>query len=225
MITVLSVNVGKLKTVDLGKRQIQSGIYKKASTERFKIGLEGIATDAIGNLKHHGGRDQALYLYTQTDYEWWSTELGKTLVPGTFGENLTLSDTGPKPLRIGDRFQINDVLLEVSFARIPCSTLAIRMKDPSFVKRFVKARRPGVYLRVLETGSLQVGDPVSRLSNENQHPTVIELYDLWYQNEADPDLWVRALAAPLAARNHASLIAKFTKKGHESDREILNQVS
>jgi len=212
MLRLCSVNFGKLRTVDLGQRRIQSGIYKQASSERIEIGPEGIATDAIGDLKHHGGPDQALYMYTQADYDWWSAELGKELTPGTFGENLTLSDTGPEPLRIGDRFLINDVLLEVSFARIPCSTLASRMQDPGFVKRFVKARRPGVYLRVLQTGSLQVGDPVERLALENKHPTVVELYDLWYQSEADPDLLARALAAPVAARNHAALLSKHTKK-------------
>ncbi len=209
MIRLCSVNLGKLEAIDLGQRQIQSGIFKQTSPERFQIGPEGIAADAIGDHTHHGGPDQALYLYTQVDYDWWSAELGRKLQPGTFGENLTLSDTGPEPLRIGDRFQIHDVLLEVSFARIPCSTLASRMQDPGFVKRFVQARRPGVYLRVIQTGSIQVGDSVQRLTSAAQHPTVLELYDLWYQKEADPDLVARALKAPLAKRSHAALAKKF----------------
>jgi len=36
----------------------------------------------------------------------------------------------------------------------------LRMADPSFVKRFGQASRPGAYLRILEEGELGAGDAV-----------------------------------------------------------------
>ena len=64
-------------------------------------------------------------------------------------------------------------MLEITAPRIPCNTLAARMGDPGFVKRFLAAERPGLYCRVIRPGILQIGtqfnvtpysgDPVSTL--------------------------------------------------------------
>ncbi len=63
--------------------------------------------------------------------------------PGTFGDNLTLSDLESAQFNIGDRFHIGSVMLEVTAPRIPCATLAARMGDPHFVKKYRRAERPG----------------------------------------------------------------------------------
>ena len=55
------------------------------------------------DTKNHGGPDQAVYVYGGADYAWWSAELEQELAPGTFGENLTISDLESAPLAIGDR--------------------------------------------------------------------------------------------------------------------------
>ena len=68
------------------------------------------------------------------------------LAPGTFGENLTISELESAPLAIGDRLHISGVILEVTAPRIPCWKLAQRMGDPGFVKRFRAAERPGLLL-------------------------------------------------------------------------------
>ena len=41
-------------------------------------------------------------------------ELGCEIAPGTFGENLTISDLETAGLAIGDRLHIGDVVLEVT---------------------------------------------------------------------------------------------------------------
>jgi MOSC domain-containing protein YiiM len=86
-----------------------------------------------------------VYVYGTPDYAWWSETLGRELAPGTFGENLTVSGLESAGLRIGDRLQIGTVGCRVTAPRIPCVTLAVRMEDPAFVKRFRQAERPGVY--------------------------------------------------------------------------------
>ena len=36
----------------------------------------------------HGGSDKAVYAYATEDANWWATQLGRTIPPGLFGENL-----------------------------------------------------------------------------------------------------------------------------------------
>ncbi len=155
---LISVNIGQLRPLQTGKATRQSGIFKLPVTTPVTITTLGIADDAIADSKHHGGPDQALYVYTTPDYAWWSAELGTDLEPGTFGENLTISGLESGRCAIGDRLNVGSVVLEITAPRIPCSTLAARMDDPTFVKRFRAAERPGLYCRVIQTGVVQAGD-------------------------------------------------------------------
>ena len=68
------------------------------------------------------------------------------------------------------------------------------MGEPGWVKRFADARRPGLYVRVLEPGEVAAGDPVERLGGGDGHPTVVDLMDVWYDKRA------RSGAARTAAR-------------------------
>ncbi len=54
------------------------------------------------------------------------------------------------------------------------------MGDPGFIRRFREARRPGVYLRVLEKGIVTVGDPVTYEPAPAIALSVLELQDLYY---------------------------------------------
>jgi MOSC domain-containing protein YiiM len=165
----------------------------------------------VANAKHHGGPDQALYLYSSEDYVWWAGELGHAPRPGTFGENVTLSSFGSDDVRIGDRYGVGPVLLEVTSPRIPCSTFATRMGEPNWVKRFADARRPGIYVRVLESGEVAAGDAVERLGGGEAHPTVVELMDAWYDPEPEAALLERVLAAPIAIRDRAAFEKKLAR--------------
>src|SRR5512140_1161572 len=131
---VLSVNIGAKRTQPKGNGLETTGIYKMPAQEPVWIGAAGIPDDFIGDLKDHGGPDQAVYLYGQPDYDWWSEQLGRQLEPGTFGENLTLSEFESARYNIGDRLQVGSLILEFTAPRIPCSTLARRMGDAHFVK-------------------------------------------------------------------------------------------
>jgi MOSC domain-containing protein YiiM len=195
-----SLNIGQRREIRIGDEVMETGIFKEPVPGPITLESLGFMEDAVVDTKNHGGPDQAVYLYSQQDYLWWSQALGRDLPAGTFGENITLSGFGTTDLKIGDRFQVNRVILEVTFARIPCRILAASMADPGFVKQFAQARRPGVYARVLQTGDLQVGDRVHLLPAIENYPTVIELFDLWLSKDRSPDLLKRGLEAPLSVR-------------------------
>jgi MOSC domain-containing protein YiiM len=201
---VVSVNIAGQETIEINNKAVATGIFKRPVQGKVSINANGLVGDSVIDTTRHGGRDQAVYLYSAEDYAWWAAELNKDVPIGMLGENLTLSNFGTTSLRVGDRLRINTVLLEITFPRIPCATLGARMGDGAFVKSFIQAQRPGVYARILENGELQVGDAVDVLPTPNNFPTVIELYELWHAKERDPKLLYRGLEAPIAERARAA---------------------
>src|SRR5215207_18307 len=197
---LLSVNLGKPRVMMNGKSSGETGIYKRPQVGAVRVMPLGLEGDTVRDLENHGGLDQAVYVYGMPDYDWWTDTLGDVLEPGTFGENLTISDLESAALSIGDRLCVGEVLLEVTAARIPCATLAVRMDDPTFIKRFRRAERPGVYCRVIEAGSVRAGDPVTLQPYEGEKVSVIEMFRLFYERDPDEEDLLRALASPLAFR-------------------------
>ena len=204
-----SVNAGRAELMKIGARTVSTGI-RKAAVERGHLGALGLAGDVVADEENHGGLDQALYVYSSEDYAWWAGELG-VLEPGTFGENLTLSSFGSGEVRIGDRFRIGPALVEATAPRIPCSVFATRMGEPAWVKRFAAAKRPGIYVRVLEPGDVAVGDAVQRIDGDAGHPTVVELMEVWYDSSPDPELLERLLSSPLAERARLSVEQRLAR--------------
>jgi len=197
---LLSINIGAPRAVDETRPHDLTGIFKEPVAGPVRVTRDGLPGDAIISTRHHGGPDQAIYVYSGADYAWWSAELGQELAPGTFGENLTISDQESAGLAIGDRLHIGDVILEVTAPRIPCDTFARRMGDPGFVRRFRAAERPGVYCRVVRDGEIRAGEPVMLEPYAGERVTVVEVFRDYYERDRDPTAIRRFLAAPLAVR-------------------------
>jgi MOSC domain-containing protein YiiM len=182
---ILSVNIGEERAIRNAKSSGKTGIYKIPSTAPVEIGPYGLQGDVIIDVEHHGGLEQAVYVYFSPDYAWWSQELGQELLPGTFGENLTISGLESAQISIGDRLLTSQVILEVTYPRIPCVTLAARMGDPSFVKRFRLAERPGVYCRVIQPGTVQAGETVTYQPCVGATTTVNQMFRDYYKSRPD----------------------------------------
>jgi len=197
---LISINIGRTQAIHGAKASGITGIYK-LPVDTAQITAEGLHDDAICDRANHGGVDQAVYVYGTPDYAWWSAELGRALAPGTFGENLTITDLESAQLHIGDRLRIGDVVLEVTAPRIPCVTLARRMGDPAFVKRFRYAERPGLYCRVIQAGVVQVGQSVVLAPYTGATITAIEMFQAFYTGHLDAATLRRHLAAPIAIRD------------------------
>lgn len=206
---LLSVNIGKARAVQA--KSGQTGIYKRPAEHPVQVTRNGLADDTICDTENHGGVDQAVYVYGTPDYAWWSAALGRELEPGTFGENLTVTGLESARLQLGDRLQVGEVGLEVTAPRIPCVTLAVRMGDPAFVKRFRQAERPGVYCRVLQEGHVQVGDAVTLIPYEGKTLGALEMFHDFFRPELDEATIRRHLAAPIAVRDRVEKEARLQK--------------
>ena len=197
---LVSVNVGKEQSIQNGKQTETSGIFKLPAAGPVEITPLGLVGDMVVDTKNHGGPDQAIYVYGTADYDYWSGELGKPVPPGAFGDNLTIGDLESAKFLIGDRLVIGEVTLEVAAPRIPCGTLAARMGDPQFVKRFRHAERPGLYCRVIQPGRVQAGADVAWVHYAGEPVPVVEIFRTYYDGQLTEAVLRHQLSAPLAIR-------------------------
>jgi MOSC domain-containing protein YiiM len=206
--TIISVNVGRPRTVTWRGRQVRSAIWKQPVRGPVQVAGVNLAGDDQADRRVHGGADKAVYAYASEDYDWWASVTGP-LRPGTFGENLTTGGLDLTTSGIGDRWRVGSAVLEVSQPRMPCFKLGIRMGDDDFPTRFEDARRPGVYLRIITSGAIGVGDRIEVTPAEPPAVTVGDLVDpavadATLQLVADdarvPEGWRRAATRRLTPR-------------------------
>jgi MOSC domain-containing protein YiiM len=171
-----------------------SAIAKAPVAGRVRVEGVNVAGDDQADRRVHGGPDKAVYAYAEEDAAWWAQELDRgDLGPGMFGENLTVRGVDVTGARIGERWRIGDVELEVCQPRLPCAKLGLRFGDPGMVKRFALAGRPGAYLRILREGALAAGDAVEIVARPDHDVTVALVSAAILLDET---LLERAAAAP-----------------------------
>ena len=164
-----SVNIGRPRPNPY-KDTGSTGIGKQPTFEPVQVrapgpkttGLgSGLVGDFIGDGKHHGGNDQAVYAFQREDLDDWERLLGRELPNGFFGENLTTLDLEINQARIGERWRVGEkVILQVTAPRIPCATFRGWMGEKGWAKIFTAAGRPGAYLSVITSGTIRAGDPI-----------------------------------------------------------------
>lgn len=142
-------------------REVFTACEKKALAGKVGINALGVAGDAQVDRKGHGGADRALLVYALDHYSAWERELGRVWLPGSFGENLTVTGLEESSVCVGDRYSLGDCLLEVSYPRQPCSTLARFLDQPDIERRILANFRSGWFLRVLREGEIEAGLPMT----------------------------------------------------------------
>ncbi|MCX5092275.1 MOSC domain-containing protein [Streptomyces sp. NBC_00365] len=179
---LLSLNVGHPRAVPytdhprgvtgIDKRPVD-GPVRVAAPGPKGVGASGLAGDAVCDLRHHGGNDQAVYAVAREDLDDWGRELGRPLASGSFGENLTTEGLDVSGARIGERWRVgSEVVLEVTCGRIPCRTFQGHLGEQRWVKRFTQKGAPGAYLRVIEPGEIRAGDPIEIVHRPDHEVTV-----------------------------------------------------
>ncbi|WP_406838532.1 MOSC domain-containing protein [Streptomyces sp. AHU1] len=179
---LLSLNLGRARAVEytdqpegltgIDKRPVDGPVRVTAPGPKG-TGGSGLAGDAVCDLRHHGGDDQAVYAVAREDLDDWERELGRTLPNGVFGENLTTLGLDVSGALIGERWRVGSgLVLEVTCGRIPCRTFQEHLGEERWVKRFTRRGAPGAYLRVIEPGEIRAGDPVEIVHRPGHDVTV-----------------------------------------------------
>ena len=168
-----SVNRGKVAPLfvsDSGVTQsVISGIRKQAVDGVVQVGILGIDGDEQADLTVHGGVDKALYLYPHEHYAFWektyvdALKKPTQLAPGAMGENLTSIGIMENDLWVGDRLKMGELVLEVTEPRAPCYKFAARMGFRHAVKHMLQSGFTGVYLKVIQIGSIEARATITLL--------------------------------------------------------------
>jgi MOSC domain-containing protein YiiM len=210
---VLSVNLAHVRpnpfkeaeTTGIDKRPTEEPVHVRAPGTRDDGLGSGLVGDSIGDRANHGGDDQAVYAYAREDLDHWTRALGRTLPPGSFGENLTTEGIDISSALIGERWLIGDeVELQITEPRIPCSTFRGWIGERGWLRTFTEAAIPGTYLRVIAPGSVTAGDRIT-ISHRPDHDVTVAL--VFRALTREPELLSSILAAdelPRGARLMAS---------------------
>ncbi|MEK8109674.1 MOSC domain-containing protein [Micromonospora sp. M12] len=188
---VAAVNLGIVTEAEwAGDASGRSGIDKRSVDGPVSLLTGGVAGDFIGERAHHGGPDQAVYVYAEEDAAWWATELGRDIRPGGFGENLTTYAVDVTGAVVGEQWQVGSALLQVTKPRTPCTTFAGFWGVPDLIKRFtVRPCRATCGCCGREVGA---GDPIEVVDRPAHGVTIGEVFRA---TSLEPELLPRLLDA------------------------------
>ncbi|HMF05276.1 MAG TPA: MOSC domain-containing protein [Acidimicrobiia bacterium] len=182
---IVSVNVGRVRSVERDGKPATTAIWKTPVSGRVRAEGVNLDGDAQADRTVHGGYDKAVYAYAVEDIRWWESELGRSIAPGGFGENLTVEGLHLVDSVVGERWVAGTAVLEVSEPRLPCWKLGLRMGDALFPRHFTRAARPGTYLRIVEPGDVGTGDDLRVVSRPDHGLTVGDIWRVYHHDRGD----------------------------------------
>lgn len=193
---VEALNIGLPKKELFHDREILTGICKQPVTGPLILRKTGFENDGVGDLKHHGGSDKAVCVYSLDHYPYWEDVLGIKLPAAAFGENLTVSDLREDNICIGDVFQLGTALLQVSQPRQPCTTLASRYGRNDMVKLVAESGHTGFYFRVLKEGIVEKGARLILKEKDSRGITILFASHTFHLDRKNCEAIEKVLAVP-----------------------------
>lgn len=177
---LVAISVGKPRTVrnELGE-ELRSGIFKNQVTEAF-LTKDGFENDGVADLKHHGGLDRAVCMYSMEHYRSWSKEFRMNFPVSAIGENLLVENMLEENIHIGDRFSIGETIIEVTQGRVPCNTINKRTGIKPLMKRMIETGHTGYLCRVIKEGRITNTDRIERIFEHPEKITVSYAHSIYF---------------------------------------------
>ena len=171
---VVAVNVGRAAPLGLGDRVVPSGIVKHAAAGPVAVGALGVEGDEQADRANHGGPYKAVYAYAREDVAWWEAEIRRPIEPASFGENLTLAGVDVTGARIGERWRIGSVELQVSELRKLVTSAGFRDVRVLIVVASARYPSPAELVR-WEAAASPLAGPLGALSTPTRDALVADV--------------------------------------------------
>ena len=177
---LIAISVGKPKTVrnELGE-ELRSGIFKNQVTEGY-LTKDGFENDGVADLKHHGGIDRAVCMYSVEHYWNWEKEFRMNFPVSAIGENLLVENMLEENIHIGDQFAIGEAIIEVTQGRVPCNTINKRTGIKNLMKRMIETGHTGYLCRVIKEGRITNTDSIERVFEHPEKITVSYAHSIYF---------------------------------------------
>jgi len=137
-----------------------------------EITPDGVVGDRHAHPHIHGGPRQAVLLITSEGIDELKTA-GFPLYPGAMGENITTKGLDRRTVRLGQRYRLGQVIVEITKLRQPCEQLSPYGEgiQKAVYDAEVKAGNiasplwglSGFYASVIQPGTLRPGDAITLL--------------------------------------------------------------
>lgn len=140
---------------------VSNGGVPKLDIRAARISSDGVGGDRQANRKIHGGPERAVCIYSLERIQALQSE-GHPIVPGSAGENLTVSGLDWDSIGPGTRLRCGELVLEVTRFTVPCKTIRSSFVDGRF-ERISQKTNPGwsrVYAKVVFAGEARSGDVI-----------------------------------------------------------------
>ena len=217
MLKIISTNIAQPQFVTINGEQQRTGIFKKPTHQPIYLDKEEVKGDEISNRKVHGGIYKACYLFSADHYPHW-----KNLYPhldwhyGMLGENLTVEGLDETQLHVGDIYKVGNAMIQVTQPREPCTTFAAKMGSSNILNQFVNHGRPGTYIRVLQQGSVTVGDTLELVEKAKNSVSVVDFFNLLFSREKNQEHLKSLIENEAIALYKREQLARYLKNKHEN---------
>ena len=149
---------------------------ERVTVEHLALSVLNLDGDDQSDREVHGGVDKAVYAYPCEHLAQWAVDLDQPHLPGSptapFGENISTLGVTEDDVCIGDIWRWGTAVLQVSQPRWPCQKLTLHRGTAAVGGLMRSTGRTGWYLRVLETGSVDVEGPISVFE---KHPAMVSV--------------------------------------------------
>ena len=220
---VLSVNIGKPRTVEWLGQQYTSSLMKYPTYGPTQIEQNGIPGDSTRERVAVRGPERAIYVYPSEHYGFWKRELALPGMDyGTLGENLTTAGLDAESLTVGTDIALGEAVVQVTEPRLPCKKFMAAYQTSAVAKLMLGSRRTGCFCRVVQPGLVQEGDIVRIISEPVGGPTIRHLVDI-VVGVAEQDLMTNALSSEHLVESWRRRIeSRLTKTQTDSlNREVM----
>ncbi|KEK26363.1 MOSC domain-containing protein [Bacillus gaemokensis] len=195
-IELVHFSTGKPKQMQYGEdKEMTTGICKELTEEAF-LSKDGFRGDDVADLRYHGGPDRAVCVYPHEHYALWEQEFQTTLPSSTFGENITVTNMLERDVFIGDTYQLGEAIIQVTQARVPCSTISKRLGIPGILPRIVATGYTGYLCRVLQEGIVRKDSPMKLLERHPNEVSVLFSNEIYFHRRKDKEGIEKVLAVP-----------------------------
>lgn len=186
---IIGLYIGKSE--DLWGGKAPSAIGKKPIAGPLEMNENGFLLDDQADKEVHGGPEKAIHQYASEHMEYWKTQFPEKaglFKSGCFGENISSTGVTEDNLHLGDILQIGLAKVQVCQGRQPCWKLSAHIDEPRMAPSFQKTGKTGWYYRIIEAGSISVGDDISLIERSHDDWPLSRLIKERFNPRMEPEL-------------------------------------